>query len=121
LKDIAKLAAVFLLLFAFCGCGKKETLVTDADDATIGCANCLAHIDAAKKSWAEQHNAALTDTPTADDLDPYFRHGMPVCPKNGTYTIGTVADLPQCSIAAHNDYFRSHLAAPPAQAPATVP
>jgi hypothetical protein len=110
---MSKLIAVFLLLFAFCGCGKKDSQTPQADDATIGCANSLFHIDAAKKTWAEKHNAALTDTPTADDLDPFFRHGMPVCPKGGTYTIGTVSELPKCSIAAHNDYFRAQVAPAP--------
>jgi hypothetical protein len=112
---MSKLIAVSLLLFALCGCGKKEISNAPADDATLGCANGMAHIDAAKKSWAEKTGAAVTATPTADDLDPYFRHGMPKCPGGGTYTLGAVSELPSCSVAAHNDYFRSHLAPPPQQ------
>lgn len=112
MKELSKLIAICLLCCTFWGCGKKAQ-PAGADDATIGCATALAHIDAAKKSWAEQHNAALTDTPTAEDLDPYFRHGMPVCPGGGTYTIGTVGEMAKCSIAAHNEYHRAHLAPPP--------
>src|SRR5271163_38786 len=110
---MSKLIAVSLLLFALCGCGKKDDQKAPADDATLGCANSLGHIDAAKKRWAEQSGAALTATPTADDLDPFFRHGMPKCPGGGTYTIGAVSELPTCSIAAHNEFFKSNLAPPP--------
>jgi hypothetical protein len=110
---MVKLIAVALLLVGFCGCGKKETVNAPADDSTLGCANSLMRIDAAKKRWAEQSNAALTATPTADDLDPYFRHGMPLCPGHGTYTIGVVSELPKCSIAAHNEYFKGNLTPPP--------
>jgi len=36
---------------------------------------------------------------------------MPVCPGGGTYTIGPVGELPQCSIPGHNEYFKAHLEA----------
>jgi hypothetical protein len=110
---MSKFIAVSLLLCALCGCGKKDVVNAPADDATLGCANSLRHIDDAKKSWAEKSGAALTATPTEDDLLPYFRKGMPRCPGGGTYTIGTVSELPKCSIAAHNEYFSAHLAPPP--------
>jgi len=72
---------------------------------------CAGHLNSfvlAKKRWAEDHNAAATETPTFDDLEPYFRRGMRMCPDDGTYTIGTVAELPKCSIAAHTEYFKAH-------------
>ena len=73
----------------------------------------MSHIDAAKRSWAQDHNAKLDDTPTEDDLLPYFRRSMPRCPAGGTYTIGKVSELPQCSIAKHNEYFRANVAPSP--------
>jgi hypothetical protein len=68
----------------------------------ISCINNLRQIDAAKHMWAIEHNKADTDTPTEDDLKPYLSNGrIPVCPKGGTYTIGTVGEKPQCSIPGH--------------------
>jgi|GEM_PF-2254126 len=110
---MVRLIAASLVVFALCGCGKKDAVNASADDATLQCVNTLAHIDAAKKKWAEQSNAALTATPTEDDLASYLRHGIPKCLGGGTYTIGAVSELPKCSIAAHNEYFSSHLAPPP--------
>ena len=110
---MSKLLAVSLLLMSLCGCGKKENTNAPADDVTMTCANNLNQIDNAKKRWVEQSGAALTATPTEQDLDPWFRRGMPKCPGGGTYTIGAVSELPSCSIAGHNEFFRSHLAPPP--------
>jgi hypothetical protein len=85
----------------------------------MSCATYLRIIDGAKHRWAEQHGAGLTDTPTEDDLQPYFRHGMPKCRGGGTYTIGKISEPPQCSIAAHNDFFKNNTASD--QAPASAP
>jgi len=82
----------------------------------MGCANHLHQIDATKKRWARQRGAGLKDTPTWDDLDSLFRNGPPKCPGGGTYTIGAVGELPECSIAEHNEYFKAHLEAEPAPA-----
>ena len=116
-KIISKLAAACLLILAFCGCGKNESQTPAPDAIARSCATYLGIIDSAKKHWAEQHGAGLNDTPTEDDLQPYFRHGMPKCRGGGTYTIGKVGELPQCSIAAHNDLFKSNMAAEQAPAP----
>ncbi|HEY3862232.1 MAG TPA: hypothetical protein VGO59_10115 [Verrucomicrobiae bacterium] len=115
-KGLSSLIAVCLSFLVFCGCGKKAEPVANGepDPVSIGCAAYLKQIDQAKKSWAQQHGSGANDTPTADDLEPFFRHGMPKCPGGGTYTIGSVSELPQCSIAAHNDYFKADLAPPPA-------
>lgn len=106
---LSKLAVACLLGLSLCGCG-KEGAKSDPNAPAIGCANHLRSIDKVKKRWAEEHGAGLNDTPTLDDLEPYFRHGMLTCPEGGAYTIGKVSELPQCSIAAHNDYFKANLA-----------
>jgi hypothetical protein len=113
LKDMAKLVATLALLVIFCGCGKKGAQDLPVDIKIVQCAVNLGRIGDAKNKWAEQHNAGTNDTPTADDLDPYFRGGMPLCPEGGTYTIGAVSETPQCSIAAHNDYFRTNSSVEP--------
>jgi hypothetical protein len=95
-KVISNLALACLLGLSLSGCG-NEDVKPDPNAPAIGCANHLRGID------------KVNDTPTEADLEPYFRHGMLKCPEGGTYTIGKVGDLPQCSIAAHNDYFKEHL------------
>jgi hypothetical protein len=112
---VTKLGAVFLLAFIAAGCNKNAPPTLDATEASIACAANLEHIDTAKKSWARKQGSSATDAPTADDLDPFFRRGMPKCPSGGTYTIGPVGEMPQCSIAAHNDYFKAHPPEPPPQ------
>jgi hypothetical protein len=109
-----KLVAACALLLLFSGCGKKADETGQVDIRVEQCAVNLGHIYAAKNKWAEEHGAGTNDAPTADDLDPYFRGGMPRCPLGGTYTIGMVGEQPQCSIAAHNTYYSASMAPEPA-------
>jgi hypothetical protein len=106
--DILKLTVICGLILACSGCGKQESKESLAQRATVACAGRLNGFVIVKKRWAQDHSAALTDTPTLDDLAPYFRRGLRECPEGGTYTIGAVGELPQCSIAAHNEYFKAH-------------
>lgn len=108
-KSISKLAAACLLLLAFCGCHKTAAENPAASDAAIACANSLRHITQAKAAWAQKTGASSNNTPTWDDLNRYLPRGQPVCPVGGTYTIGTMAELPKCSIARHNQHLLSHL------------
>ena len=69
------------------------------------CINNLRLIDAAKQQWALEEKKTATDTPTWDDLKPYFgreyRPGQLKCPLGGVYTIGAVGDVPTCSIGTN--------------------
>jgi hypothetical protein len=115
-KAILTLAAVCLLLSALCGCENKEDKL-DASPKAIGCAGNLRFLQTTKERWMQDQNADLTNTPTMDDLQPYFIHGTPKCPEGGAYTIGKISEPPQCSIAAHNDFYKTHMTpAPPAPA-----
>jgi hypothetical protein len=105
MRIIAKVAAGFLLAAALCGCHKSGP---SPEAATIGCASKLRQIDKAKKAWAAKSGAGSNDAPTWDDLSSYFRYGQLSCPGGGTYTIGSLSELPKCSIPAHNDYFLAH-------------
>ena len=107
-----RLVAIGWIILACGGCGKQASKEEVERRATSVCAGHLNAFVFAKKRWAQDHNAAPTDTPTFDDLDPYFRRGMRGCPDGGTYTIGTLSEPPQCSIAAHTEYFNAH---PPPQ------
>ena len=62
-------------------------------------------IDSAKQQWALENHKQNNDTPTEQDLAPYFGFGptakFPACPEGGKYIIGTVAEKPRCSIPGH--------------------
>ena len=69
------------------------------------CNNYLMQIEGAKQQWALEHKKAQTETPTMDDLKPYFgRDGGKSlkCPVNGTYTIASVGQATTCSIPSHH-------------------
>ena len=64
------------------------------------CAQNLEQIDGAKQQWGFETNAGDTASPAEADLQPYLSQGnFPTCPASGTYTIGTLADDPVCSLA----------------------
>ncbi len=67
------------------------------------CISNLRQIDAAKQEWALQNKKAVTDVPTAQDLDAYLPKGFRSlkCPAGGTYTINAVGEQPICSIPRH--------------------
>src|SRR2546428_5386890 len=65
--------------------------------AYSSCINGLRQIDGAVQQWALDHHKTTNDMPTWADLagpDGYIRR-MPVCPRDGTYLLGRVADLPR--------------------------
>ena len=67
-----------------------------------GCINNLRQIETAKNQWALENHKQANDTPTENDLLPYFKnHQFPQCPAGGVYTIGQDFDAPTCSITNH--------------------
>ena len=71
------------------------------------CAARLIQMDGCKKYWAQVNSKTAFDTPTWDDLRPYFpsewrntnwKDGQPVCPEGGTYTLEAAGLPPTCSI-----------------------
>jgi hypothetical protein len=103
-KGISKFSLAGLLLLALCGCHKDQGAIPVASREVAGCAGFLSAIVGAKEVWAKQSGAASNSTPTWDDLNRFFRR-PPNCPGGGTYTIGTLEELPKCSIESHNAYF----------------
>ncbi len=67
------------------------------------CINNLRIIDAAKQQWALEKSKQGTDIPTKKDLMTFIGRSkkFPVCPQDGTYTIGPVNEAPTCSIPGH--------------------
>ena len=72
------------------------------------CINNLRQIDGAKQQWALETKQTTTATPNNTSLQPYVGRGSqggifpPLCPGAGTYTIGTVAEAPSCSLSGQN-------------------
>jgi hypothetical protein len=67
------------------------------------CISNLHQIDGAKQQWALEHKKETADTPTAQQLDAYFRQSFSSlkCPAGGVYTINAVGENPTCSIPRH--------------------
>jgi len=74
------------------------------------CVNNLRQIDSAKQQWALQNNKVATDSPTADEIAPFFGHGSGgsltsvYCPLDAartfatSYTINAGNVAPACKI-----------------------
>ena len=67
------------------------------------CVNNLRLFEAVKQQWAQQNGKQPTDTPTLEDLRPYFKPNgvLPVCPDGGVYTPGAMNEKPTCNIPGH--------------------
>ncbi len=90
-------ALPFVALFAvFC----RPNFIHNGHSPLNSCINNLRQLDGAKWTWAAEHRKATNDVPTWQDLKPYLRQRL-VCPKGGTYTIGSVGATPTCSISGH--------------------
>jgi prepilin-type N-terminal cleavage/methylation domain-containing protein len=69
------------------------------------CINNLRMIDSAKQQWAIEKNQPQNATPGEADITPYIKgNQMPVCPANGTYTIGNISTDPTCSLGNDANY-----------------
>ena len=70
---------------------------------TSACRANLSMIAEAKRLWAQDQHKATNDTLSWLDLvgtNRYLRT-QPECPRGGVYTLGSVGELPRCSIPAH--------------------
>jgi hypothetical protein len=91
--------------------GLRWYVLTHTMPAAHPCVNNLRVISAAKQQWAFEHNKTAQDTPTWEDLRPYFpaewTNGRPICPDGGTYTIGRVGEPPKCSLGEKDPLYHS--------------
>jgi hypothetical protein len=66
------------------------------------CVDTLRRIQVYKDEWAGENRKSPNDIPTWNDLRPYFEfewpHGIPPCPKGGSYNLNPVGKVPTCSI-----------------------
>src|SRR5687767_10274616 len=64
------------------------------------CVSILKQLDGAKSTWALEYQKTTNDIPTDSDLfgpNSYIREKKK-CPRGGSYTIGRIGELPNCSI-----------------------
>jgi hypothetical protein len=70
---------------------------------STACISNLKMLEGAKGTWALEKAVGSNAVPTDADLfgvDLYIRE-KPVCPAEGTYTLGAVHQKPRCSIRGH--------------------
>jgi len=65
------------------------------------CVNNLRQIDGAKQQWALENRKTAEAVPSAPDMAPYLKDGIPKCPAGGAYTLNAVGAHPTCSVAGH--------------------
>ena len=67
------------------------------------CTANLKQVAGAKATWALENKKVDSDSPTAGDLfgATLYIRAQPVCPAGGSYTLGSVATSPVCSIGSH--------------------
>ena len=93
-----------MVVLDFCGgCGDRS------EHPKYFCRANLTAIEGAIAAWAHEHNKSTNDVVTWTDIigTNAFLSYRPVCPRGGNYTITRVGELPSCSIAEDNAYFRS--------------
>jgi|ERR1041385_5543068 hypothetical protein len=70
--------------------------------ASTTCINNLRQVDGAKQQWALEKRKATNDVPSVGDISPYVRNQqIPKCPAGGIYTLGSVDEVPRCSLKDH--------------------
>ena len=66
------------------------------------CINNLRQIDAAMQQCALEHRLSATNIVTAEQILPFLMNQqLPQCPAGGTYTFGSLGEIPVCSIPGH--------------------
>jgi hypothetical protein len=66
------------------------------------CINILRQIDGATETWALENGKTTNDSPTWEDIRPYFRDGkIPSCPQGGKYALGRKGTPPTCTYSGH--------------------
>jgi hypothetical protein len=65
------------------------------------CRQQVMRIESAKQVWGLEKQKTQQTRPTEEDLLPYLKGGMPVCPTGGQYTLGSLEEPPACSMPEH--------------------
>ncbi|MES1180520.1 MAG: hypothetical protein ABUL66_01515, partial [Verrucomicrobiota bacterium] len=67
------------------------------------CINHLRLLDAAKQQWALENSKSENATPSMEDVLKYLGNTqIAQCPCGGHYILGSVGNLPMCSLEGHS-------------------
>ena len=75
------------------------------------CQRTMVEIMGAKERWAMDNNRGATDTPDMTDLvmPGVYLKSTPDCPSGGDYVIGSMSDIPTCSIGGTRGAPNAHM------------
>lgn len=65
------------------------------------CKNNLITIEFSIGQWAIEKRKADDSEVSMEDLEDYFKDGIPECPSGGEYELFTVAEKPTCNVKGH--------------------
>ena len=105
----AVVGGCFLAVFIGATVFLRQSLGPSYSDE-YNCAFEIKVIAEAKHTWMLEHHKTTNDIPSWSDLvgSGYFKR-VPQCPNGGTYTVGGMCQLPACSNAEHNRYYRKSM------------
>ena len=66
-----------------------------------GCKANLRTIEFAIAQWSLEKRKADDAEVSLEELEEYFKDGIPRCPSGGEYELTTVAEKPTCTVAGH--------------------
>lgn len=95
---LIEIMIVILILGIIMAIAIPNMLTARSNSSARVCRENLRAISHAKERWAMENNKPASATPVWSDIVPtYLKGQMPVCPENGTYSIGDLGTDPTCS------------------------
>jgi prepilin-type N-terminal cleavage/methylation domain-containing protein len=73
------------------------------------CQSNLKNILGAKERWAMENNQDATSTPAMNELVQTYLKSTPQCPAGGTYTVGSMGELPVCNVGGTPGAYDAHI------------
>jgi RNA polymerase sigma factor (sigma-70 family) len=82
---------------------KQAQPILLTDEQTLTCIHNLREIDGASQQCALENKMSARDIVTSEQILPYLKRGKEVfrCPSGGSYTFGSLTNMPTCSIPGH--------------------
>ena len=67
------------------------------------CQSNMRTIEFAIQEWAIDKRKANDSEVSLEELEGYFKDGIPECPSGGEYELFTVEEKPTCNVTGHTD------------------
>ena len=102
---LVEIMIVVLIVGVIVGLAVPNFINAETNGYTNACISNLHLIESAKIQWGVDNNVPATGSPGSTDLLGTYPTGYiknwPICPANGTYTIGNMATRPTCTVVNH--------------------